>query len=221
VTVVSSGGRLEGERWSSQTTIWTERQRGRALYWPAGEGWFANDPLGPHPHTHPDASEIYLVAQGTLELTVGREELVMTAGDYCLIPPDTFHHPRNGGRDDLGLFVVVAPNWRDRRWKPEGFSEPDFLGVAAVGSTAGPGPLPGDRNIAAAVVAAPSEESCDPLRERAIYVLAGEVEVEIGPLAGRLAEHEYVHVPAGARHTLRDAGDGPARILSVWTPATS
>ena len=210
---------LDAERWAGQTMIWTERQRGRPLYWPAGGPWFANDPLGPHPHTHPDASEIYFVAAGTLNLTVGRQELVMSPGDFCLIPPDTYHHPRNDGATDLGLFVIVAPNWRDRRWKRDDFSEADFRGAATLARTDVLGDLPGDLNIDSSVIAGSTESFCDPGREHVIYVLEGELDVKVDHLAGRLARHDYVHIPAGANHAVRRCGRDSARILSIWTPA--
>jgi mannose-6-phosphate isomerase-like protein (cupin superfamily) len=210
---------FSASRWAEQTMIWTERQRGRPLYWPAGASWFANDPLGPHPHTHPDASEIYFVETGTLALTVGRQELVMRAGDFCLIPPNTFHDPRNGGDDDLGLFVIVAPNWRDRRWKIDGFEDADFDGTASVARTEAVGPLPSDLEIGAEVVGAGSgPESASSPHERVLYVLAGQLDLALDHLSGRLGPGEYVHVPAGASSTVSQAGSSPVRLLSISTP---
>lgn len=218
-------GRIDSVQWASQTLIWAERQRGRGLIWPAGESWFTNDPLGHMPHTHPDASEVYFVASGTMAVTVGRTEATLRGGDYCLIPPDTYHDPLNVGGDDLCLFVIVAPNWRDRRWKASDFVESDYLGKPALAPTAVAGPLPSDTLIEASVVVLdPGERGELEARaraDRAIYVLEGKAEIAIDHLGGELAAHEYLHVMNGARHRVANAGETPLRYLSIWTPDAS
>src|SRR3954471_10430124 len=170
-------GALDGAAWAEQPLIWSERQRGRALYWPGGEDWFVNDPLGRIPHSHPDASELYLVVAGRLDLTVGRTQVNVGAGGYCFIPPDTFHDPHNPGPDDLCLFVIVAPNWRDRRWKTDGFVDADYASFPGLAETAAPGPLPGDESIRASVeelgAGDASEVAIRGNEDRTIYVLDG------------------------------------------------
>jgi mannose-6-phosphate isomerase-like protein (cupin superfamily) len=209
--------------WADQTLWWSERQRSRGLVWPGGESWFANDPLGPMPHTHPDASEVYFVSHGRLRVTVGSTELEMARGDYILIPPDTYHHPINLWENDLCLFVVVAPNWRDRRWKTSGFTEDDYKGSADVVGTDAPGPLPSDEHIEAAVVSvegvgeAAAESRAE--SDRALYILEGRAELAVEHLSGILDAHRYVHVMAGASHSIANCGPGPLRYMSIWTPS--
>lgn len=218
---VMVGQRLDPQAWTAQTMWWSERERSRPLWWPVGAAWFANDPLDPLPHTHPDASEAFFVAAGTLQLTVGRTPLRMEAGDYCLVPPDTYHEPLNVGDEDLCVFVFVAPNWRDRRWKPEGFTEEDFRGVAEVVPTATSGPLPSDALIESAVLQLPGrangEPEAYPGSDRALYVLDGLVDITVGHLSGRLGTHQYLHVMGGTRHRVAAAGSTPARVLSIRT----
>lgn len=209
--------------WHEQTMIWTERMRGRPLLWPPDAPWFVNDPLGPMPHTHEGASEVVYVAAGSMELIVGRTTLVLETGDYCLIPPDTFHEPRNIGADDLRLFVLVVPNLRDRRWKPEGFVESDYIGTCAV-VRAKPGPLPSDDLIDAAVIEWPAATTGEVERqdgqERVIYVLSGSAAVEVDSMRGDFGQDEYATVPGGAVHRV-STGARSATFMSLWTGSGS
>jgi mannose-6-phosphate isomerase-like protein (cupin superfamily) len=61
------------------------------------------------------------------------------------------------------------------------------------------------------------EEPVQRGRERVLYVLDGELELEIDQLSGRIGRHEYAHVPSSARHALGNVGQLPLRILSVWS----
>lgn len=215
---VDPSGGIRPEDWSHHTMWWSERSRSRALLWPAGEDWFSNDPLGMTGHTHPDSSEVFLVASGTMELTVGREPVVLGPGDFCLVPPGTYHLPVNVGDDDLCVWVVVAPNWRGCRWKPQDFVESDFAGSTEAISTRQPGPLPSDGLLRSEVVALGPGEGTGPTElratERAVYVLEGSADVTIERLSGPIGTHEFVNVMAGASHSLVGGPDG-ARFLSV------
>ena len=54
--------------------------------------------------------------------------------------------------------------------------------------------------------------------EEALYVLSGELLLEIDGRAHRLVEGDYGHMPVGAWHALGNAANGPVRWLSVNTP---
>ena len=69
-------GTVDPEAWIAQPYFFSERTRGKTLYWPAGSDWFANDPLPPIAHSHPGAAEVYFVVEGNLEVTVGSTSFV-------------------------------------------------------------------------------------------------------------------------------------------------
>ena len=219
---VTADGVVQPAQWSAQTLWWSERYRSKGLVWPADTDWFSNDPLGPKPHTHPDASEVFFVVRGRMQLTVGAEKLELGPGDYVLVPPDTYHEPLNIGGEDLCVLVVVAPNWRDRRWNPEGFVDSDYTGRGTVVPTGEPGPLPSDDLIASEVLLVEPGQSLgvDSRKDadRLLYVLDGTASITLEHLTGDVETHQYVNVMAGARHEVRGAGDRPVRLLSVWTP---
>jgi mannose-6-phosphate isomerase-like protein (cupin superfamily) len=215
-------GVVDARAWSAQALLWTERLRGRALWWPAGAEWFVNDPLGEMPHTHPRASELYFVAAGALDLTVGRDQVRVEAGETCMIPPDTFHNPRNGGAGDLCLFVIVAPNWRGERWKPDGFVDSDYEGAPTLGSVAADDVLLADERLRVeALTVGPGARDAlgDRPAERVVYCLEGRLDVSVEHLGGTLGPHEYVHIPAGAAHRIAGAAGAPARVLLSEVPA--
>jgi mannose-6-phosphate isomerase-like protein (cupin superfamily) len=216
-TVVAGGVQLEA--WGEQQNFWTERVRGGALVWPKGSSWFVNDPLGPLPHSHPDASEIYFVAKGVLDVEIGGRALQLSEGDFCLIPPNTFHDPRGTAGTSLGLFCVVAPNWRGRRWQTEepAAAELEPLLLWNAGSEA---PPPSDGLLVTKRLSlAPGEGEEHAIvrgRERVVYVLSGRLSITIDNLCGDFEAHQYVHVPSNARHRLESTGSEPLVCLSVW-----
>lgn len=211
-------GPVDPLAWARQTSWWSVQQRNRGLIWPAGENWFVNDPLGPMPHTHPGASEVFFVAAGTLELTVGRTPLRLEAGDYCLVPPDTFHSPKNIGEDDMLVFVLVAPNRSELPWKASGFVPTDYDGTAEVIRTNLSQALPSDANITSFVsVLAPGEktEGVESEADHTVYVLDGTLAVSVAHLSGVLNEHELTNVMVGSPYSLQNPSDRSARMLSL------
>jgi mannose-6-phosphate isomerase-like protein (cupin superfamily) len=202
-----------------QPLFWSEAQRGRTLVWPSGADWFEGDPLGPLPHTHPDASEVYFCTAGSFDVTIGGEEHIMTAGDFYLIPPSTYHHPRLRGESDGKLFVVVAPNFRGRRWKNSDFTDSDYAGQAQTGSVNESGELPSDGNLISETVELTEQRTldADPPLERVIYVLDGAVAVSYGDVGGTVTEGRYLHIPSGHTVTLSPV-EGVARVVVVASP---
>ena len=54
--------------------------------------------------------------------------------------------------------------------------------------------------------------------EEALYVLAGELLLELDGHVHRLVAGDYAFMPLGVHHTLANDGDGPVRWLSLNTP---
>lgn len=54
--------------------------------------------------------------------------------------------------------------------------------------------------------------------EEALYVLAGELAIDIGGAVHRLVTGDYAFIPIGTWHALANAGDAQVRWLSVNTP---
>jgi mannose-6-phosphate isomerase-like protein (cupin superfamily) len=195
--------------------------------WPRDRDWFINDPLGHAAHLHPGASEIYFVASGQLEVVVGSARLELATGDLCLIPADTYHDPVGTMGTDLGLFCVVAPNWRGRRWQTDPIPPAALANEPVVAR--GPvmaGALPSDKLLCCSCLELPAgateEFPVAPGAERVLYVLDGELELHVGGLAGRFTAHQFAHIPSNLSHRIRAGGDQPLRLLSVHsTPQMS
>lgn len=60
-------------------------------------------------HKHPDQEEVLYVVSGTVELWIGEEKSVMSAGDSCFIAEDTVHATFNDGASDAKLVVILGP----------------------------------------------------------------------------------------------------------------
>jgi hypothetical protein len=101
--------------WMNQPLIWGERTRGRGLVWTADSDWFINDPLGPKPHLHEEASEIVFLAQESMRIETSGTKLVYREGDFLLMPSDKYHNYWFVGDKPVCLFVVVAPNHKYNR----------------------------------------------------------------------------------------------------------
>lgn len=54
--------------------------------------------------------------------------------------------------------------------------------------------------------------------EEALYVLAGELLLELGGAVHRLVDGDYALIPTGLRHALGNGGDGQVRLLSLASP---
>jgi quercetin dioxygenase-like cupin family protein len=77
--------------------------------------------IGVPRHTHTREDEAYYVLAGELEVTVGNEVFVLSAGDTLMAPRDIPHQLRNPG-DIANHYLIV--------FSPSGFEE--FLKVTAV-----------------------------------------------------------------------------------------
>jgi len=75
----------------------------------------------------------------------------------------------------------------------------------------------------AVMTLAPGQESGERGNEHAqsdqvLYVIAGELEAEIGSDRATLRPGDAVIVPAGAPHRFHNAGNEPVRTLNVYAP---
>lgn len=61
------------------------------------------------PHAHCARDKVYVVLQGTGELTIGDETSRVEPGDTALAPADVVHSVRNPGPERLVMMVLMAP----------------------------------------------------------------------------------------------------------------
>ena len=61
-------------------------------------------------HQHEDADKIYYIIEGQVEVQVGNEKQVCSAGQMVLAPAGEQHGVHNGGQGNATLLVVMAPN---------------------------------------------------------------------------------------------------------------
>jgi len=218
---------IDYQQWIKQPLIWAERCRGRGLVWTPTADWFINDPLGPTPHSHDDATEILYMAQGQMKIEVGGSTRIYQQGDLLLMPPDKFHNYWFAGTEPACTFVVVAPNHRTKRWRtadfPAGAHEEDGV-YANISDT---NPLPSNEHFDCEQLTLAPGEINGPtvldLQDRIVYVIRGAVHLEIGHLSGVLTTNQYQHIPATADHTLYNPGYESVSYLSfiITDPFTS
>lgn len=205
--------------WMEQPLIWAERCRGRSLAWTPDANWFVNDPLGPVPHSHDDATEIALIAQGNMEILVGGSKRVYGPGDLILMPPDKFHNYWFKGSDTVCLFVVVAPNHKQARFRTQDFPPGAHEGDAPFANVFGDAPLPANQHFDCQRVVLPpgtsGPENVLNLKDRVIYVLSGTAMLRLNTLTGPLTPHQYQHIPATVRHQISNPGYEPLVYLDL------
>ncbi len=203
--------------WMKQPLIWTERIRSRALVWTPDAHWFINDPLGPLPHAHDDATEIIYIAAGQMDIQVGESRQRVAAGDLLFMPPDRYHNYWLVGNETACMYVLVVPNHKQARWRYKDFKPGAFEGHAPMVNVFSGQDLPSDKRITARVrelaPGAATGESVESLREKMIYVLAGEADIQIERMSGRFSPNDYQHIPANHRHQITNCGIEPLRYL--------
>jgi quercetin dioxygenase-like cupin family protein len=203
--------------WMKQPLIWTERIRSRALVWTPDAHWFINDPLGPLPHAHDDATEIIYIAAGQMDIQVGESKQRVRPGDLLFMPPDRYHNYWLVGDETACMYVLVTPNHKMARWRYKDFKPGAFEGHAPVANVFKNEPLPGDERITANVrelaPGASTERSVESVREKMIYVLEGRGEIEIERMCGVLNPNDYQHVPSTHHHRITNTGEANLKYL--------
>jgi len=192
--------------WFGQGFFFTEAARGGPLVWPPGADRLAGDPLGPIRHVHDDAAEYYFVLQGQCRAEVGGEVRVVGPGDLVYIPPNAPHNLLGEvGGADAWVFIVVSPNFMERKWRTSNFragSETLRMRVSR--------PFEGDSAASTYPVSANAVrlERDAPLSGRAetselVYLIVnGLARVRVGRLGGTLAAGDYIHIRRGMPHEL-------------------
>jgi mannose-6-phosphate isomerase-like protein (cupin superfamily) len=210
----------EYTEWMKQPLVWTERMRSRALVWTPDAHWFINDPLGPLPHSHDGAAEIIYIAAGTMDIQVGETKQRVGPGDLLFMPPDRYHNYWLVGDETVCLYVLVVPNNKQSRWRYKDFKPGAFEGHAPMANAFTEESLvsmPSDERISTNVrLLQPGQstgEMFEQIKEKMIYVLEGEMQIDIEHLHGTLGPNDYQHVGAQHRHTLRNAGATPLRYF--------
>ena len=69
---------------------------------------------GPPPHHHEDASEMFYVSQGRLDVMLDGEWRTLSAGESLCIPKGTIHTLKNNGTEDCHWVTA---------WSPRGFEK--------------------------------------------------------------------------------------------------
>ena len=64
---------------------------------------------GPPPHRHRDCAEFFHVVEGTLEIFVGDERLIVGPGESVFVPRNTVHTFFNPGPSDARAITVFNP----------------------------------------------------------------------------------------------------------------
>lgn len=209
--------KLDYTEWMKQPLIWTERIRSRALVWTPEAHWFINDPLGPLPHAHDDATEIIFIAAGQMDIQVGESRQRVGPGDLLFMPPDRYHNYWLVGDETACMYVLVVPNHKQARWRYKDFKSGAFEGHAPMANAFKGEPMPSDERIRPNVCElAPGEAtqvSVESVREKMIYVLEGTAAIEIERLRGELKPNDYQHVPATHHHRISNIGTAPLRYF--------
>ncbi len=203
--------------WMKQPLIWTERIRSRALVWTPDANWFINDPLGPLPHAHKDASEIIYIAAGQMDIQVGHSKQRVGPGDLLFMPPNKYHNYWLVGDETVCLYVLVTPNHKYNRWQYKDFVPDAFEGLAPVANAFRDELMPSDERISVNVRTLPpggaTEVEALDKREKMIYVLEGQASIQIERLSGLMGPNDYQHVPASHQHRIANVGSQPLRYF--------
>jgi mannose-6-phosphate isomerase-like protein (cupin superfamily) len=83
-------------------------------------GMVTLDPDGGQvPWHNQEQEEVYLVLEGTGEMCLGDERIVVTAGQAVAIPPGVFHQITNLGPTPLRLIYCYGPAGDVAHWRQE------------------------------------------------------------------------------------------------------
>ena len=83
-------------------------------------GMVTLDPDGGQvPWHNQDQEEAYLVLEGEIEMCVGSERRILTAGQAVMIPPREFHQATNVGSTPARLLYCYGPAGEVAHWRQE------------------------------------------------------------------------------------------------------
>jgi quercetin dioxygenase-like cupin family protein len=213
---------VDWREWINQSLPRTEIMRGGATVWESGAHGLIGDTLGPVMHLHDGASEIFYFISGKCRLEVGGSDEFFTAGDFVLVPPQVPHNLWNAGDEDLLVFWIVAPHKPDDKWRTEAITREEMERRVSRSKIAPGADLPSDANIHSELITLEPGSQVNQQtmtgQEAVIYIAAGQTEVKVGKLSGRLTENDFVHVPVNTPYSAL-AVDGPASVLLFEMPS--
>jgi mannose-6-phosphate isomerase-like protein (cupin superfamily) len=76
-------------------------------------------------HTHTREDEAYYVLSGELEVVVGDEVFILTAGDSLMAPRDIPHRLRNSGKVENHYLIMFSPSGFEGFLKATAVAAPD------------------------------------------------------------------------------------------------
>ncbi len=208
--------------WLASGFFFSEAARGGPWVWRLGDPGLLGEPLGPVRHIHDQAAEYYYMFRGSARIEVNGEERIIHENELAYIPPDL---PHNFWLDpdsavDAYLFVVVAPNFAERKWRTDEHNHvhvdtEDRVRVATV--------FAGQELPAGGVLTANElnlDRSQDPLvvtsahREIVYLVVSGKLNVSMHDVLEEAASRGgYIHVREGVEHRLSTPTN--ARVLQM------
>ncbi len=98
---------LDGDPGGTITLLADAPDTGGALS--AHRSTFRDGAAGAPPHTHHEATELFLVLDGALRVLVGGDVTVLRAGDLLVVPPDVAHAFEAAPGHDAEVLFVLAP----------------------------------------------------------------------------------------------------------------
>ncbi len=69
---------------------------------------------GPPPHFHEDAVELFLILEGTMDVTCDGQRHTLAAGDSFVVPKGSVHTFRNPGEAEVKWITTFAPRGFER-----------------------------------------------------------------------------------------------------------
>jgi mannose-6-phosphate isomerase-like protein (cupin superfamily) len=208
--------------WLASGFFFSEAARGGPWVWRLGDPGLLGEPLGPVRHIHDNAAEYYYMFQGSARIEVNGEELVVKENELAYLPPDL---PHNFWLDpesevDAYLFVVVGPNFAERKWRTDEDSHVhiDTDERVRVSTVFAGQELPEGGTLTAQELVI--DQSDDPLvvksahREIVYLVVSGELRVSMhGVLEETASRGGYIHVVEGVEHQVSTPSS--ARVLQM------
>ena len=61
------------------------------------------------PHTHEGQDKLYVVLEGSGEVQIGEQKLLLSAGDTAFAPSGVVHSIRNSGEERLVVMAILGP----------------------------------------------------------------------------------------------------------------
>jgi mannose-6-phosphate isomerase-like protein (cupin superfamily) len=208
--------------WLASGFFFSEAARGGPWVWRLGDPGLLGEPLGPVRHIHDQAAEYYYMFQGSARIEVNGEEQIIHENELAYIPPDL---PHNFWLDpdsavDAYLFVVVAPNFAERKWRTDEHNHVhvDTEERVRVATISAGQQLPADGVLTAHELNLDSSQ--DPLvvtsahREIVYLVISGQLNVSLLDVLQETARRSgYIHVREGVEHRLSTPTS--ARVLQI------